>query len=333
MKNIREFRMSAPGPFKPKKLGIKVTKAAVADLPTPGEEGLSTIVSGLPAQEAQPEEEQVIKGFFGKKAGPPKAASVALVPKPVAVAVPPAPAPAPSVAEAAAASAEAAAPAVSQVPVVASKPKKKIDLSKVKNEKPAQAPGIKSIIPKSEPEAQREDYRVLDIDTTDFVETEFKDVAEAIKAEQTKNPYKTPVPAKGFISQIRRGFSGFIRQTYGQFALPSLPSVPDYDACLKMGTAGAQKAENYQYQQFVRDYMTWASPYRGLLVYHGLGSGKTCTAIAAAEALYGTSNRKVIIMTPASLKKNFLRYIFAPSYFPSVNKHFTYEQSKIMSCR
>ena len=300
--------MSAPGPFKPKKLGIKVTKAAVADLPTPGEEGLSTIVSGLPAQEAQPEEEQVIKGFFGKKVAAPKAASVALVPKPVAAAVA-APAAAPAPVAAPVAAAAPAAPALAAAAVVASKPKKKIDLSKVKNEKPGQAPGIKSIIPKPEPEAQREDYRVLDIDTTDFAETEFKDVAEAIKEEQTKNPYKTPVPAKGFISQIRRGFSGFIRQTYGQFALPSLPSVPDYDACLKMGTAGAQKAENYQYQQFVRDYMTWASPYRGLLVYHGLGSGKTCTAIAAAEALYGTSNRKVIIMTPASLKKNFLREI------------------------
>ena len=316
--------MSAPGPPKPKKLlGVKVKKAAVADLPTPGEEGLSTIVSGLPAQEAQLEEEQVIKGFFGKKATAPKAASVALPPKPVAAAVaapaaapalPPAPAapaapvlpPAPDPALPPALPPAPAAPSAASAPAAAAtKPKKKI-IIRDENES---APGIKSIIPKSEPEAKREDYRVLDIDTTDFVETEFKDVAEAIKEEQTKNPYKTPVPAKGFVSQIRRGFSGFIRQTYGQFALPSLPSVPDYDACLKMGTAGSQKAENYQYQQFVRDYMTWASPYRGLLVYHGLGSGKTCTAIAAAEALYGTSNRKVIIMTPASLKKNFLREI------------------------
>jgi hypothetical protein len=51
--------------------------------------------------------------------------------------------------------------------------------------------------------------------------------------------------------------------------------------------------------------MREASPYRGVLVYHGLGSGKTCTSIAASEALYG-SGKKIIIMTPIALKENFL---------------------------
>lgn len=36
-----------------------------------------------------------------------------------------------------------------------------------------------------------------------------------------------------------------------------------------------------------------AGPYRGMLVYHGLGSGKTCSSIAAAEALYGMSNKRL----------------------------------------
>ena len=44
------------------------------------------------------------------------------------------------------------------------------------------------------------------------------------------------------------------------------------------------------------------SPYRGLLLYHGLGSGKSCAAIAAAEAV-GRAN--VFVMLPASLKPNF----------------------------
>ena len=62
----------------------------------------------------------------------------------------------------------------------------------------------------------------------------------------------------------------------------------------------------YEYQKFVREYMRQASPYRGILVYHGLGSGKTCTAIATAEALYGASNKKIIVMTPISLQENFI---------------------------
>jgi hypothetical protein len=45
------------------------------------------------------------------------------------------------------------------------------------------------------------------------------------------------------------------------------------------------------------------TPYRGLLLYHGLGSGKTCTSIAIAEG--AKTHKRVFVMTPASLKMNF----------------------------
>ena len=57
------------------------------------------------------------------------------------------------------------------------------------------------------------------------------------------------------------------------------------------------------HQKVVRDYLNLYSPYRGLLIYHGLGSGKTCTSIAIAEGM--KSNKRVFVMTPASLKMNF----------------------------
>ena len=53
----------------------------------------------------------------------------------------------------------------------------------------------------------------------------------------------------------------------------------------------------------MRDYLNLYTPYRGLLIYHGLGSGKTCTSIAMAEGM--KSNKRVFVMTPASLKMNF----------------------------
>jgi len=46
------------------------------------------------------------------------------------------------------------------------------------------------------------------------------------------------------------------------------------------------------------------TPYRGLLLYHGLGSGKTCSSIAVAESLM--NNKRVFILLPASLKSNYL---------------------------
>lgn len=58
------------------------------------------------------------------------------------------------------------------------------------------------------------------------------------------------------------------------------------------------------HQKIVRDYLSYYTPYRGLLIYHGLGSGKTCSAIAIAEGL--KTHRHVTIMTPASLRPNFI---------------------------
>jgi hypothetical protein len=61
------------------------------------------------------------------------------------------------------------------------------------------------------------------------------------------------------------------------------------------------------HQKIVRDYMNLYTPYRGLLLYHGLGSGKTCTSIAIAEGMKDTKN--VIIMTPASLRANYIQQL------------------------
>ena len=57
------------------------------------------------------------------------------------------------------------------------------------------------------------------------------------------------------------------------------------------------------HQQIIRDYMSIYSPYRGLLLYHGLGAGKTCGSIGIAEGL--KTSRKVVILTPASLQNNY----------------------------
>lgn len=67
-----------------------------------------------------------------------------------------------------------------------------------------------------------------------------------------------------------------------------------------------QGSEDFQlliHQRIVRDYLNIYTPYRGLLLYHGLGSGKTCTSIAIAEGM--KTHRQIYVMTPASLKTNF----------------------------
>jgi superfamily II DNA or RNA helicase len=56
-------------------------------------------------------------------------------------------------------------------------------------------------------------------------------------------------------------------------------------------------------QKIVKDYMQFESPYRGILLYHELGSGKSIASIAAAEGYVNL--KKIVIMTPASLSQNY----------------------------
>jgi len=68
----------------------------------------------------------------------------------------------------------------------------------------------------------------------------------------------------------------------------------------------------FNHQKIVRDYMKKMivvnDPHiRGVLVYHGLGSGKTCTSISIADVISKTQNinKKIIFMSPAALDMNF----------------------------
>ena len=59
------------------------------------------------------------------------------------------------------------------------------------------------------------------------------------------------------------------------------------------------------HQELIKVYLNSYSPYRGLLLYHGLGSGKTCSSIGIIEAMK-TTYSKIFILTPASLKQNYI---------------------------
>jgi len=75
------------------------------------------------------------------------------------------------------------------------------------------------------------------------------------------------------------------------------------DLCKRQGDMSKSSKDLFHYQKIVRDYLLIETPYRGLLLYHGLGSGKTCSSIAVAESLLDT--KKVFVLLPASLQDNY----------------------------
>ena len=72
-----------------------------------------------------------------------------------------------------------------------------------------------------------------------------------------------------------------------------------------------QEFELSPVQRFISRYLSPQCPYLGALLYHGVGVGKTCAAIATAEAyLQSFPRRKVIIVAPPNIQPGFRRTIF-----------------------
>jgi len=66
-------------------------------------------------------------------------------------------------------------------------------------------------------------------------------------------------------------------------------------------------------QNFMKEWMRDHKDWKKLLVYHGIGSGKTCTGIVMAEEwLREDPTHKVTIILPARLKTNFLDELISP---------------------
>ena len=69
------------------------------------------------------------------------------------------------------------------------------------------------------------------------------------------------------------------------------------------------------HQKFIRNFISSYTPYNGVLLYHGLGTGKTCSAIGIAEEtreylkLNNINNRIIIVASP-NVQKNFMLQLF-----------------------
>jgi hypothetical protein len=81
--------------------------------------------------------------------------------------------------------------------------------------------------------------------------------------------------AKPYILPNRKAFADHITRIFLKYRDKGTDDEDkDIDLCTKRGNA----RELLPHQKIVREYLSAETPYRGLLVYHGLGSGKTCSS-------------------------------------------------------
>ena len=63
-------------------------------------------------------------------------------------------------------------------------------------------------------------------------------------------------------------------------------------------------------QSFVQNFLTPDSPYKGLFLYHSVGSGKTCSAIASATKSFDENGYTILWVTRHTLKEDIWKNMF-----------------------
>lgn len=117
-------------------------------------------------------------------------------------------------------------------------------------------------------------------------------------------PPSDMVTPKTWELQNRKSFYQWLMENYGKYETGD-PSKRRLVAGEGLAVNPARKVKQLQpIQKLVRDLNSTESPYRGMLLFYGLGVGKTLSAIAVSEAIH---NRKgVIVLSKAALEPNFI---------------------------
>ncbi len=122
-----------------------------------------------------------------------------------------------------------------------------------------------------------------------------------------------------------RLFPSWVLNNFSKFKLKDIITDESYDACAVMG-----KDKLREYQIFLSKYLDYNSPYKDILIYHGLGSGKTASTINLYNSLYNSNpGWNVFILLPATLKAGWLREM--EKWLQSEDKEFRKNNVKFIS--
>ena len=75
---------------------------------------------------------------------------------------------------------------------------------------------------------------------------------------------------------------------------------------------------------FVRNFLSFQTPYNNLLLFHGLGTGKTCSAISVCEEMRGFMKemgitKRIIIVASPNVQDNFKLQLFDKRKLKNIN--------------
>ena len=101
-----------------------------------------------------------------------------------------------------------------------------------------------------------------------------------------------------------------------EFLIHKIPDYPIVTNAKEFNAVSMKlcgKFDKMLYQHFIGQFLSYRTPYQSALLYHGVGVGKTCSAITIAEALLSSQTNtepKIWVIMPQSLKNSFKSQVF-----------------------
>lgn len=184
-----------------------------------------------------------------------------------------------------------------------SKTKKPSKITKIKSR--MTLPGEASIAKPSKTKKSRKTRTKKQIESVELeipasmIQVDDKPLGERLAPKEPNIFIKAPA----YYMNNREIFINFLNSLFKPYS-DQLKGESGDISCDKIAQAKKKSFSLMTHQKIVRDYINIYSPYRGLLLFHGLGAGKTCASVGIAEGLKDA--KQVIIMTPASLRMNYV---------------------------
>jgi len=110
-----------------------------------------------------------------------------------------------------------------------------------------------------------------------------------------------------------------------EFLIHKIPDYPIIENAKDFDAVSAKlcgKFDKMLYQHFIGQFLSYRTPYRSALLYHGVGVGKTCSAITITEALLSsqiTTEPMVWVIMPQALKNSFKSQVFNIDEFDTLD--------------
>ena len=156
------------------------------------------------------------------------------------------------------------------------------NILRLEENQPEEYADMEWIYPEKEEEEEEEE------EEGEEEEGEGEEIPQDEEVEIKSEPYKSVIPQ-------RKAFIDWVNNVFYKEVLDSYKDRQGDEEEIKI------------YQYFVKKYLSIEAPLRGLLIYHGLGTGKTATSVITAEGL--SLKMPIYTFLPASLETEYMKEV------------------------